>query len=164
LFRQERERERERAIAKSAFSSCLASFLVLVMVFLIGIPASFAQMLASPSYRSSRFYPLTLLDEGDPLAGMHGNAGSMAFMPTSQWSSLAVNMTTGNSMMLVQVVNLPGTPLPLSLSLIYNHRNSEVNVGLGEGWMSSLHTAVAIDNQTRMYEKKMWWSSFKICV
>jgi YD repeat-containing protein len=145
----ERERERERAIGKSAFSAFLASFLVLVIVFVIGIPASFAQMLASPSYRSSRFYPLALLDEGDPLAGMRGNAGSMAFMPTSQWSSLAVNMTTGNSMMLVQAVNLPGTPLPLSLSLIYNHRNSEVNVGVGEGWMSSLHTAVAIDNQTQ---------------
>jgi len=82
------------------------------------------------------------------LAGMHGTEENILSMPTTRWSNLAVNLNTGNAMVLVQPVNLPGTPLPLSLSLLYHHRNAAVNVGLGNGWMSTLHTAVAIDQQT----------------
>jgi YD repeat-containing protein len=105
-------------------------------------------MLGSSTYYSSRFYPLILLSQGDPLAGMHGTEENILAMPTTRWSNLAVNMNTGNAMVLVQPINLPGTPLPLSLSLLYHHRNAAVNVGLGNGWMSTLHSAVAIDQQT----------------
>jgi YD repeat-containing protein len=119
-----------------------------VLIFLISVPSSFAQMLGSSTYYSSRFYPLTLLDQGDPLAGMHGTEENILAMPTTRWSNLAVNMNTGNAMVIVQPINLPGTPLPLSISLLYHHRNAAVNVGLGSGWMTSLHTAVAIDQQT----------------
>ncbi len=105
-------------------------------------------MLGSSTYYSSRFYPLTLLSQGDPLAGMHGTEENILAMPTTRWSNLAVNLNTGNAMVVVQPINLPGTPLPLSLSLLYHHRNAAVNVGLGSGWMSTLHTAVAIDQQT----------------
>jgi len=147
-FSRERERERESSRSSSLVSRCLASVLSLVLIFLVSVPSSFAQMLGSPTYYSSRFYPLTLLDQGDPLAGMHGTEENILAMPTTHWSNLAVNMNTGNAMVMVQPINLPGTPLPLSISLLYHHRNAAVNVGLGNGWMTSLHTAVAIDQQT----------------
>jgi len=73
-------------------------------------------MLGSSTYYSSRFYPLTLLSQGDPLAGMHGTEENILAMPTTRWSNLAVNLNTGNAMVVVQPINLPGTPLPLSLS------------------------------------------------
>lgn len=140
---------RESNRSSSFVSRALAVFLSLVLIFLLSVPSSLAQMLGSPTYYSSRFYPLTLLDQGDPLAGMHGTEENILAMPTTRWSSLAVNMNTGNAMVIVQPINLPGTPLPLNLSLLYHHRNAAVNVGLGSGWMTTLHTAVAIDQQTQ---------------
>ncbi|HOI25168.1 MAG TPA: DUF6531 domain-containing protein [Caldisericia bacterium] len=141
-------RERESSYSYSLVSRTLASVLSFVLLFLLSVPSSYAQMLGSSTYYSSRFYPLTLLSQGDPLAGMHGTEENILSMPTTRWSNLAVNLNTGNAMVLVQPINLPGTPLPLSLSLWYHHRNAAVNVGLGSGWMSTLHTAVAIDQQT----------------
>ena len=67
-------------------------------------------MLGSSTYYSSRFYPLTLLSQGDPLAGMHGTEENILSMPTTRWSNLAINMNTGNVMVIVQPINLPGTP------------------------------------------------------
>jgi YD repeat-containing protein len=139
---------RESSRSSSLLSRTLAVFISLVLIFLLSVPSSFAQILGSPTYYSSRFYPLTLLSQGDPLAGMHGTEENILAMPTTRWSNLAVNMNTGNAMVIVQAINLPGTPLPLSISLLYHHRNAAVNIGLGSGWMTTLHTAVAIDQQT----------------
>ena len=156
LFYQNRQlrasfsRERESVNRSSSWlSRFVASLLSLVLILLLSVPSSVAQMLGSPSYYSSRFYPFTLLNQGDPLAGHYGSEENLLYLPTTAWSSLAVNLYTGNAMVLVQPVHLPGTPLPLSLTLRYHHRNADLNIGLGKGWMSTLHTAVAIDQQTQ---------------
>jgi hypothetical protein len=69
-------------------------------------------MLGSSTYYTSRFYPLILLSQGDPLAGMHGTEENILAMPTTRWSNLAVNLNTGNAMVIIQPPIVPFLPKP----------------------------------------------------
>jgi YD repeat-containing protein len=115
------------------------------MFFLIAVPHPLAEMLGSFSFYSSRMYPMSLATQGDPNAGMSGTSENMVYLTTTKWSTLAANMATGNAMAVVTPVDLPGTPLPLRLSLVYNHSNADLDIGLGKGWMMNIHTSATVD-------------------
>jgi hypothetical protein len=81
------ERERERELFLLACLSRFSIVLSFVLLFLLSVPGSFAQMLASPVYFSGRVYPLTLDSQGSPLAGLYITNKSKTFIPSFIWGN-----------------------------------------------------------------------------
>ncbi|MDD4663794.1 MAG: DUF6531 domain-containing protein, partial [Caldisericia bacterium] len=127
----------------------LSSLLIFFLFFLFSvIPLEFCHAVGSPTFWDSRVYPLGLVDEGSEEAGLKGRATEYMYQSTSEWTTQITDLEDGNFMMQVNPISLPGIPLPVSVSLTYNHYNAGIDIGLGKGWMTNLHACVSEDAQT----------------
>jgi YD repeat-containing protein len=141
---------RESSYSYSLVSRTLAFVLSFVLIFLLSVPSSFAQMLASPVYFSGRVYPLTLASEGSPLAGLKGRSYEYITQATTDWTSLIADIQDGNLLFTIHPLQLPGTLLPLNFNLTWNAFNADVDIGLGKGWTSNLHSTITEDQDQNL--------------
>jgi len=124
------------------------SLLSLLLFFSFSIPLPFVRAITSPSYWSSRNYKTCQVYNGSSDAGLKGHDYEYAHLPTSEWTEMVADLQSGNHMLRAELFNLPGTPLPLAFALTYNSLNSAVDIGMGLGWVSNLHTCVDEDSST----------------
>jgi len=127
------------------FVSCL---LMVLLFFVFSIPVEFVRAITSPSYWTSRNYQICQVYNGSSDAGLKGHDFEYAHLPTSEWTEMVADLQSGNFMLRAELFNLPGTPLPLIVSLTYNSLNSAVDIGMGLGWISNLHACVDEDGTT----------------
>jgi len=86
---------------------------------------------------------------GSSDAGMPDRGDEKVTMATSAWTNLVVNLETGNHLVTADVMSIPtASGLPLSVQLVHNSFNASIDVGVGKGWMTNLHTCVQEDGQT----------------
>jgi len=126
----------------------LSFILSLFILFSFSIPLQFVRAITSPSYWTSREYTVCQVYNGSSDAGLKGHDYEYAHLPTSEWTEMVADLQSGNHMLRADLFNLPGTPLPLVVSLTYNSLNSAVDIGMGLGWISNLHTCVDEDGTT----------------
>jgi YD repeat-containing protein len=126
----------------------IVSFLCGLLFFSLSIPLPFLQAITSPHFSSGRLYPLGLIEDGSLDAGLKGRSYEYAHLPTSEWTEMVADLQSGNHMLRAELFNLPGSSLPLSVQLTYNSSNANVDIGVGKGWMTSLHAVVAEDSQS----------------
>ena len=123
-------------------------FLSLLLIITFFIPTSFIKAISSPLRGIGRIYPLSLGTEGNENAGIKGYEFEYAYLKTSEWTTLIGDLEDGNSMLRVDMINIPGTGLDLGFGITYNSFNSDINIGLGKGWTSDLHQSVYEDPLT----------------
>jgi hypothetical protein len=88
---------------------------------------------------------------GSNLAGLPDRGDEKASMATSSWTNLVTNLQTGNHLVTASLLNVPtASGLPLSLQLAHNSMNASIDVGVGKGWMTNLHTCVSEDGGLSM--------------
>ena len=126
----------------------LSFILSVFLLFAFSIPFQFVQAITNPSYWTSREYKLCQVYNGSADAGLKGHDYEYAHLPTSEWTEMVADLQSGNHMLRAELFNLPGTPLPLVVSLTYNSLNSAVDIGIGLGWVSNLHACVDEDGTT----------------
>jgi len=126
----------------------ISCFLSLLLFFSLSIPIQFVKAITSPSYWTSREYKICQVYNGSTEAGLKGHDYEYVHLPTSEWTEMVADLQSGNFMVRAELFNLPGTPLPLVVSLTYNSLNSAVDIGMGLGWISNLHACVDEDSST----------------
>jgi hypothetical protein len=126
----------------------IVSFLTVLLFFSLTIPNQFLQAITSGSHGSGRLYPLGLIEDGSLSAGLKGRDYEYTHLSTSEWTEMVADLQSGNFMLRAELFNLPGTPLPLTISLTYNSLNANVDIGAGKGWMTSLNACVSEDAQS----------------
>jgi len=126
----------------------ISLILSLLLIITFCIPTSFIKAFASPLKGMGKIYPLTLSTEGNDNAGIKGYDYEYAYLKTSEWTTLIADLEDGNSMLRVDMFNIPGTGINLGFGITYNSFNSDLNIGLGKGWTSDLHQSVYEDPLT----------------
>jgi hypothetical protein len=112
------------------------------------LPSQFIYAVSSPVRNMGRLYPMSLVDEGSNEAGIGGFDYEYSYLPTSEWTSIASDLSDGNMMIRADMIKIPGTGLDLTFGMTYNSFNSLVDIGVGKGWMTDLHQVVSEDSQT----------------
>lgn len=131
------------------FFSLLSVFLVLFLLFSFSvIPYEFCHAVGSPTFWDSRIYPMGLVEDGSTEAGIKGFANEYGYFSTSQWTQVVFDLQNGGLVCQANLIQIPGTILPLTFSLTYSSKNANVDIGMGKGWTSNLHTCVSEDAQT----------------
>ncbi len=100
------------------------------------------------------FFPTPLyvgtLTGGSTDAGLPNRTDEKVTMATSEWTNLVTNLDTGNHLVTVDLLNIPSASgLPMNLQLVHNSMNASVDIGVGKGWMTNVHTCVSEDQQRR---------------
>ena len=133
-----------------SFTTTLSSFfLILFLIFSFSVlPMEFCHAVGSPTFWDSRVYPLGLVDEGSTEAGIKGFSNEYGYFSTSQWTQFVFDIQNGGLIAQANLIQLPGTLLPLTFSLAYSSKNAGVDIGMGKGWVSNLHSCVSEDAQT----------------
>ena len=126
----------------------ISLILSLLLIITFCIPTSFIKAFASPLKGMGKIYPLTLSTEGNDNAGIKGYDYEYAYLKTSEWTTLIGDLEDGNSMLRVDMFNIPGTGIDLGFGITYNSFNSDLDIGLGKGWTSDLHQSVYEDPLT----------------
>ncbi|MDD4029296.1 MAG: hypothetical protein PHX86_06285, partial [Caldisericia bacterium] len=86
---------------------------------------------------------------GNIQAGRYGSDAEYIFHPTSQWTSLAADLKSGNVLFHIQLPVLHGIALDIPLEITYNSFNAGANVGVGDGWILNLQSCLQEDSQTQ---------------
>ena len=101
----------------------------------------------------NRLFPRPLfvgtLMGGSNEAGLPDRGDEKASMATSSWVNLVANLQTGGNIVAVDLLDVPSASgLPLTLQLVHNSMSPSIDVGVGKGWMTNLHTCVQENGQT----------------
>jgi YD repeat-containing protein len=64
--------------------------------------------------------------------------------------SLIADIQDGNLLFTIHPLQLPGTLLPLDFNLTWNAVNADVDIGLGKGWTSNLHSTITEDQNQNL--------------
>jgi len=127
---------------------CVSCLLVLLMFFTISIPAEFCRAISSPTFWTSRYFMTGLTDEGSVYAGVKGFANEYVYYPTSRWTQMIFDLQNGGFVCQANLIQIPGTLLPLTFTLSYSSFNASLDIGMGKGWTSNLHSCLSEDSQT----------------
>ena len=126
-------------------SKALSMLLSLIFSIACILPANAQTFVsASPLSYSSQ----TLLENAQTGAGLNGSKMEYAMMPTTTWTTLLAHLPTGNLVVRAELFDIPGAGIPLKFGLTYNSFHKDINLGLGKGWMSDLHTSALRDPLT----------------
>jgi len=129
-------------------SSVLSILIIFMMFCSFFLPSSFIYAVTSPVRNMGEMYPLSLVDEGNALAGIKGFEYEYGYLPTSEWIGLVSDLGDGNFIVRADIINILGTGLNLQLGMTYNSYNSTIDIGAGKGWMTDLHQVVSEDGVT----------------
>ena len=131
------------------FISLLSSLLVFFLLFSFSVlPMEYCHAVGTPTFWDSRVYPMGLVDEGSTEAGIKGFSNEYGYFSTSQWTQFVFDLQNGGLVAQANLIQLPGTILPLTFSLTYSSKNAGIDIGMGKGWTSNLHSCVSEDAQT----------------
>jgi YD repeat-containing protein len=64
--------------------------------------------------------------------------------------ALIADIQDGNLLFSIHPLQLPGTQLPLEFRLTWNAVNADVDIGLGKGWTSNLHSTITEDQNQNL--------------
>jgi hypothetical protein len=59
----------------------VSSFLAILLIFLLSFPVEFCRAVGSPSFWTSRYYVMGLIDQGSTDAGLKGRSYEFAISP-----------------------------------------------------------------------------------
>jgi YD repeat-containing protein len=94
------------------------------------------------------FSTQALINNAQSEAGLNGAEMEYAIMPTTFWTSLLTHLPSGNLIARAELFDFPGAGITMTLGLTYNALHKDIDLGLGKGWMSDLHTSAVRDPLT----------------
>ncbi len=134
----------------SRFRFHRVSLIVVIIFSMVStlLPSSFARAMTSDTYWRGGLYPQSLIDNGSTSAGRKASDAEYVFHPTSNWTTLAMDLESGNFLFHAHLLSIQGISLSIPFFLTYNSMNAGEDIGLGKGWVSNLHSCVSEDDQT----------------
>lgn len=123
-------------------SKILSMLLSLVLSIAYILPVNASISVSGPALS---FTNQSLLENAQHEAGLNGASMEYAMMPTTIWTSLNAHLPSGNLVARAVLFDFPGAGIPMTLGLTYNSLHKDLNLGLGNGWMSDLNSSAMRD-------------------